>query len=210
MIFELHSGIRKTNSAKLYNIFYMLVRIVLVGIVILLSSSDEPKHITLQGADLWVYYIEFLLFFIVNIICSAYLIFCWPFETRANNIIECCNQVCYTLIIVPLLFLKSESDWSKTGEDLYVFGLLIPTILSILVSLLYLLTLIIEKCLKYPKKKVVNARSKDYLKEESKVSGLSKSRLEKPATKISDAELRNAAREFHISRAINKRKDTED
>lgn len=73
-----------------------------------------------------------------------------PFELPATNMIECINQISFTVVILPLLFLTESSDWTDTKEDLYIYGLLIGPFCNSLISFTYLSHLVIKKFEKDP------------------------------------------------------------
>ncbi|CAI2379148.1 unnamed protein product [Moneuplotes crassus] len=176
-ITELGSGLKNTKWAKMYSLVFLVVRLSYVLELVLLSNPDQPRDKSFGVSSLNTYYVEWSLFFITQFAFCVYMIWIRPFDGQANNLVECFNQICLTLVVVPLLFMCSEESWTESKEDIYIYALLAAPFFNSVICFCNLLLILCTKCKSSKKRvhtKLVKLKTKPTTiqKEESKFSNM--------------------------------------
>ncbi|CAI2373311.1 unnamed protein product [Moneuplotes crassus] len=158
-IHEFFSGIKKSKFAKFNSLCFLLVRFLSVLTIIMIGNATGRQRSEVSTKDHAVYYIKCSLFFVTYLSSTLYVLIVRPYESIVNNIIEGINQINFTLAIIPLVFLRFESDWSSTKEDIYMQSLLSGPMIGTLISIVPLIFLICNKCSSIRKKVHAKART---------------------------------------------------
>ncbi|CAI2379323.1 unnamed protein product [Moneuplotes crassus] len=177
-ITELGSGLKNTKWAKMYSLVFLVARLSYVLALVLLSNPDQPRDKSFGDSSLNTYYVEWSLFFMTQFAFCMYIICVRPFEDHANNIVECLNQICFTCVIVPFLIMCSESSWTESREDIFIYAFLSNSLLNSLINLANLIIIIYLKCKEkkqriHTKVTVIKTNLNIARKEESKISNIS-------------------------------------
>ncbi|CAI2380855.1 unnamed protein product [Moneuplotes crassus] len=142
---EYFNGVKTNKYSKFYSSAFLLVRLLLTLLLICGESFDPVFKV--------------VLFCVLNFSYGIYLLTSRPFENPQDSIIECVNQIMFSFLIVPLLWLKSEEDWTSSYEMFYTAIFVSASTISFIVCLIFLIKSIITSC---RKKKALNLRQEDY------------------------------------------------
>jgi hypothetical protein len=116
---ELYSGLKNSKTSRIYTIFILLRRIMLVTWLIEMSSFDQ------------VYVISFPI--VVQAIHILTLMYLRPFRKTDDNLVEIINEVFFTVLLSSLAYLNSEEIWKGVKTDVYYYTLLGNNVVIILV-----------------------------------------------------------------------------
>ncbi|CAI2380394.1 unnamed protein product [Moneuplotes crassus] len=133
---EFFSGVKEGRYSKLYSSLFLLLR--LLSVSLLIFGNSLPSSYKAAG---------FLLF---NGGYGAYLLAVRPFENLQDNIIEAINQILFCCLIVPLIWVDTESDWNASYESYFTRILLLSPAIGCVICFIFLIKSI---CTLFCKKK---------------------------------------------------------
>jgi hypothetical protein len=116
---ELYAGLKNSKTSRIYTIFILLRRLMLVTWLIEMSSFDQVYVISLPIVVQAIY--------IVTLMCSR------PFIKTDDNLVEIINEVFFTILLSSLTYLNSEEIWKGVKTDIYYYTLLGNNVVMILV-----------------------------------------------------------------------------
>ena len=116
---EFYAGIKESRFKKLYTPLLLLRRIVFVTWLVF-SRSFTNIFITLG-------------MFSAQILYMVSLLKLRPYKDAKDNLIECINEVFYTVLISILLYFNSASRWTNFVSKMYVWILMANNIVLFLV-----------------------------------------------------------------------------
>ncbi|CAI2379876.1 unnamed protein product [Moneuplotes crassus] len=126
---EYFSGVKEGRYSKLYSSLFLLLR--LLSVFLLIFGNSLPSSCKATG------------FLLLNGGYGAYLLIVRPFVNLQDNIIETINQILFCCLIVPLIWIDTESDWSAFYESYFTQILMITPMIGGLICLIFLLKSII-------------------------------------------------------------------
>ena len=118
---ELFSGLKMQKTKKLYVPLMLFRRSIFV--VLLISLITIPSQIL----------IGLLLF--IQLMYAAYIIIVRPFKEVKNNIIECINEIYFSILLGVLIILNEKDNWSSGITITYVYFISSNTIVILIVVL---------------------------------------------------------------------------
>ena len=104
---ELFEGIKMERRFKLYASSMLIRRIIYVAILIL-ATSIAFKSVIICLA-------------LLQIIYATYVIYLRPYEEVKCNIIDALNEVSFFLLLVTLIFINTEDQWSTFKSTIYMW-----------------------------------------------------------------------------------------
>ena len=119
---EFFSGIKPSKAARLHAIMFFVRRTALWLTLILLKNV---MSLTLLNS----------LFVLFQFCYLWFSVFARPFIEQKDNISEILNEIMYTVLWSLLIFFKSEQDWSKTFEGIYISLIVFNNIAFSLISM---------------------------------------------------------------------------
>ena len=140
---ELFNGLKAKLGARLFTLFFLVIRILFICIVIPCQS--------------WNIVIKTSLFTSVQFLFTIYLLAVRPMFSTKDNLIECFNQIVYLLIVGMLIHFDIQSEWGPAIENVYVVLIMSGPIFGSLVSFVGLaisLYLKIKNCKRSDRAKV--------------------------------------------------------
>ena len=111
---EIFRGVKMMKRSKLYVSILLMRKVIFVMLLI-----------TLQSIQSWILVI---ILGILQIWYLIHIIILRPFEEKRNNIIEITNEIFFSILLNSLIFLNSESVWSSTIIDIYMWIIMSNTI----------------------------------------------------------------------------------
>ncbi|CAI2374092.1 unnamed protein product [Moneuplotes crassus] len=151
-IHEFYSGIKKGKYAKFNSLCFLFTRLLSVVIIFMIGNATGSQRSKVSTKDHAIYYIKWSFFFSMHVLSTLFVLIVRPFQLTINNIVEGINQINYAIAIIPLVFLRFESDWSSIKEDFYVQVLLAGPMIGVLISSFSLIAHFCKKCIKYRRK----------------------------------------------------------
>jgi hypothetical protein len=107
---EFYTGLKPVKETRIYTVFILLRRLVLVVWLIAMSSFD--KYAVISFAIL------------VQVIYLVFMVYSRPFELLENNIVELTNEVFFTFLLTALWHLNTKEKWTRIATDVYMFVLM--------------------------------------------------------------------------------------
>jgi hypothetical protein len=107
---EFYTGLKPVKITRIYAVFILLRRLVLVVWLIAMGSFDKYSII--------------LFAVVVQVIYLIFLAYLRPFELAENNIVELTNEVFFTFLLTSLCYLNTEARWNGTATDVYMYILM--------------------------------------------------------------------------------------
>ena len=107
---EFYTGLKPIKATRIYTVFILLRRLVLVVWLIAMSSFDKYAIISFA--------------IIVQVVYLVFMVYSRPFEVVENNIVELTNEVFFTFLLMALWHLNTEENWKGTATDVYMFVLM--------------------------------------------------------------------------------------
>ena len=104
---ELFAGVKMDKIRKLY-VWVMLLRRA-IFVILLISLMSIPSRILI-----WI-------LVAIQVMYTAFVFIVRPFIERKNNIIECINETYFSILLIALIFLNNEGDWSQTYISICVY-----------------------------------------------------------------------------------------
>ena len=104
---ELFAGIKMDKIRKFY-VWVMLLRRA-VFVILLISLMSIPSRILI-----WI-------LVAIQVVYTAFVFIVRPFIERKNNIIECINEIYFSILLIALIFLNNEGDWNQTYISICVY-----------------------------------------------------------------------------------------
>ena len=136
---ELFTGLKETNEARTYSIFFATRRLILCILLVCLQDIHFLARV--------------MLFLTVQIVYFILLIAIKPFDEVQNNLIEALNELLLAFLILILVFYNQVNHWSKGTEGVFVYSILSA---SCGVLLIEIVSFIVNCVLKCRKKKPVH------------------------------------------------------
>ncbi|CAI2379856.1 unnamed protein product [Moneuplotes crassus] len=121
---EYFNGVKPTKFAKLYSCLFMLLRVFCSFLAACGKStlgSQTPTY-----------------FYLSNIGYCLYLLIVRPFTNPQDNLIEIVNQTLFCCLAVPLMCLRSESDWTPFYERYYTSVFMVSPLIVSFICLMFL------------------------------------------------------------------------
>ena len=113
-------GIKPTNWKRLYMVYFLARRFILISIVTFGKSIEFELKLTIFCI------IQFL--YIIAILLNRFHI------NLDLNINESINEWCYLILLIILIFLNKKKDWNSRYDQLYMSIITIDSILFVLIS----------------------------------------------------------------------------
>lgn len=107
---ELYAGLKPIKTVRIYSVFILLRRLVLVSWLIGMSSYNKYPII--------------LFAMIVQFSYLLFMFYLRPFEKLEDNIVELTNEVFFTFLLTALSHLNTEEKWTKRATDNYLYVLM--------------------------------------------------------------------------------------
>ena len=120
-ISELLNGINDKSLSRLYWLFFLLRRAILI--IILVSGSSFTNTLIV-----W-------LTFIIQILYTALIIFTRPFKEIKNNLIKIINELFYILLVCLLFYYNSSSRWEETIQNAYFWIIIWNMMVIVFISI---------------------------------------------------------------------------
>ena len=132
---ELFEGFKAKRCSKLYFFVFTARRQTLIWWIF--CSSNYSKIVRI-----WVY-------FILQLFSLPYMIIVRPYSCLKESICEILNEFVYSSLWIFLIFVNSETDWTKTLALIVVGVLVFNSIIILTILIIWISTLIIKLWLKY-------------------------------------------------------------
>ena len=104
---EIFSGVKMVKKSKLYVSILLMRRAIFVILLITLQSIQSWIQVSMLG--------------ILQIWYLIYIIILRPFDEKRSNIIEIVNEIFISILLNSLIFLNSESAWTSTLSQIYMW-----------------------------------------------------------------------------------------
>ena len=118
---EYLSGVKNTNSARLYPFLALFRRSLMITWLVL------PKTLGIENSTLGL--------LLVQVPYLVYIIIVRPMDRKKNNMVEIINELFLTLIISFLSYFNTESKWNGQLTKLFMYIVLGNTaIITLLVA----------------------------------------------------------------------------
>ena len=129
---EIFSGVKMVRKSKIYVSVLLIRRAIFAILLITLQFIQSWILVTMLGV-LQIWYL-------------IYIIILRPFEEKWNNIIEIVNEIFFSILLNSLIFLNTESAWSSTVTDIYMWLIMSNTItiFIVIVCKCYFVILIVD------------------------------------------------------------------
>lgn len=98
---------KNTNRVKLYVLFLLGRRLLIIATLILLGGFSSITKIVMTSVLQLAYY--------------GMLLVVRPFKCFRDNATECINETFFTVLTLWLLYFNSAEKWSKTTEKAYIW-----------------------------------------------------------------------------------------
>ena len=118
---EIFSGITMQKRNKFYVSVLLIRRLTFVILLITVVSIQSWVLVCILSLlQLWY---------------MIYIMIIRPFESRKNNFNEILNEVYFFILLISLIFLNSEKDWSSEVTQIYMWVVCSNSILSFIIIL---------------------------------------------------------------------------
>ena len=97
---------KQIKIARLYSLLYLIKSLVTAFIIVLLPNS--------------IYEFKIWLLLVFRTVCIVNIIYNRSFESRKDHVVEILNESIFITLIVISNYFRSESDWNKIVEGLYI------------------------------------------------------------------------------------------